>query len=421
MPVEDRLHRPLHILLAAGYRLPAAVPLVAMFLLVAACGGDKATKPDHPPDNITVLGQGTVTDRFTAELNVRGNYAYTSTWGTRNGIRGNAVKIWNVAGNAPVLVDSLIIPSFDPNQPTSTTGDIQVSDDGSLLFVATERFGGSLVIYSLADPAKPTLITQFHTGDTDPGVHTAEIARVGGKLYGFLSIDPSPGPAKLVVVDLSTPSAPVQVLARQMGQPFVHDVFVRDSLLFTALWDGGVSIWDIGGSRGGTPANPIFISNIVTTGGEAHNVWWFNDPATGSKKYLFVGQEGPASLFNSSSGDIHVVDISDITHPVEVAGYRLANAGTHNFSVDEASGVLYAAYYNGGVRAFDIRGDLAQCAATARFSDNRCNFAGTAREIGNALGGGGKFIWGVQYVGDKLYASDMLGGLWKLDISKLKR
>lgn len=396
--------------------------LVALLALVTACGGDKATKPDPASSaSIPVLGQGSVTDRYTAELNVRGNYAYTSTWGTRSGHRGNAVKIWNVAGNTPLFVDSLIVPSFDPNQPTSTTGDIQVSDDGSLLFVATERFGGSLVIYSLADPAKPTLVTQFHTGDTDPGVHTAEIARVGGRLYGFLSIDPSPGPAQLVVVDLSTPSAPVQLLARPMGQPFVHDVFVRDSLLFTALWDGGVSIWDIGGSRGGTPANPILISNIVTAGGEAHNIWWFNDPATGSRKYLFVGQEGPANLFSSASGDIHVVDVSDITHPVEVAGYTLANAGTHNFSVDEASGVLYAAYYNGGVRALDIRGDLSQCSAANRFSDNRCNLAGTSRELGHALADGGKFIWGVQYVGDKLYASDMLGGLWKLDISRLKR
>ena len=400
--------------------------LVALLVLAAACGSDKATNPGTgSTPEIPVLGSGTATERYTSELNVRGNYAYTSTWSTRNGVRGNAVKIWNVAGNAPVLIDSLIVPSFNSATPTSTTGDIQVTDDGTLLVVATERLGGSIVIYSLADPAKPTLITQFHTSDTEPGVHTAEIARVAGKLYGFLSIDPlggaSPTPAKLVVVDLSVPSAPVQLLARVMGNPFVHDVFVRDSLLFTALWDDGVSIWDIGGSRGGTPANPIFISNVRTVGGEAHNVWWFNDPATGNKRYVFVGQEGPANLFSFASGDIHIVDIADITRPVEIAVDSVFGAGTHNFSVDEASGVLYAAYYNGGVRAIDVRGDLAQCAANRRLADNRCDVSGTSRNIGRALDNSGKFIWGVQVVGNRLYASDMVGALWKLDISGLKR
>ena len=36
----------------------------------------------------------------------------------------------------------------------------------------------------------------------------------------------------------------------------------------------------------------------------------------------------------------------------------LAGAGAHNFSVDEAKGLLYAAYYNAGVRVLDVRGDL---------------------------------------------------------------
>jgi hypothetical protein len=394
--------------------------LVAPLLLLAACGGDKSTAPKDPP-TITVVGKGIAAERYMGELNVRGDYAYTSTWGTRAGVRGNAVKIWNVAGDKPLLVDSLIIPTVNAATPTVTTGDVQVSDDGSLLVVATERFGGSIVIYTLADPAHPAFVTQFHTAEMDAGVHTAEIARVGGKLYGFLSIDPGNGPAKLVVVDLSTPSAPVQVLVREMGNPFVHDVFVRDSLLFTALWDDGVSIWDIGGSRGGSPANPVLVSNVRTLGGEVHNVWWFHNPVTGSKRYLFVGQEGPASLFTSSSGDIHVVDMSDLLHPVEVARYTVPNAGTHNFSVDEASGVLYAAYYNGGVRAIDVRGDLSQCTAAQRFPDNTCNLGAMGRELGRGISDGAAFVWGVQYVGNRLYASDMLGALWKLDISPFKR
>ncbi len=396
--------------------------LLACALLVGCHDANKPAPATLSSPILPTLGNGAVSERYTSELNVRGNYAYTASWGTR-AAQGNAVKIWNISAAKPVLFDSLIVQPWSPAAPTvTTTGDIQVSDDGTLLGVATERFGGSLALYSLADPAHPALLSQFHSSDTDPGVHTAELARVRGTLYAFLSVDQSGTtiPAKLVVLDLADPAHPVQVLARVMGKPFVHDVFVRDSLLFTALWDDGLSIWDIGGSRGGSPANPVLISNVRTAGGEVHNVWWFNDPASGSKQFVFVGEEGPSAGFSRASGDIHVVDISVLTAPREVAAYTLSGAGTHNFSVDEGSGILYAAYYNGGVRAIDIRGDLGSCTSTARFPDGRCNLAAAGRETGHALDSG-NFIWGVQWVGNRVYASDMLHGLWVLDVTSLRR
>ncbi|NUS96838.1 MAG: hypothetical protein HOQ11_05470 [Gemmatimonadaceae bacterium] len=399
---------------------PAHSLAAAAALCAVACSD--SSSPTPPKKDLTQ-----VTSRYTAELNVRGSYGYTSTWGTRSNpdgtsVRGNAVFIWNVAGAAPTIVDSLIVPSYPGLAGVTTTGDVQVTDDGTLLGVATERFGGQLVLYSLADPAHPALLSQFHSADTDPGVHTAELARVNGKLYAFLSIDPASGfPARLVVLDLCEPALPVQGLARVMGNPFVHDVFVRDSLLFTALWNDGLSIWDIGGSRGGTPANPVFISNVRTFGGEVHNVWWFHDASSGAKKYVFVGQEGPANLFTTTSGDIHVVDISDITAPVEVAYYTVPGAGTHNFSVDESGGTLYAAYYNGGVRAIDVRGDLSTCAAAARGINNLCELRAAGRERAHYLDSGGRFIWGVQRVGDRVFASDMLHGLVAIDVSSLHR
>src|SRR5688572_5779346 len=50
------------------------------------------------PDTLRVLGHGAVGERYTGEVAVRGDWAYTTTWSTRAGQRGNAVKIWNVAG-----------------------------------------------------------------------------------------------------------------------------------------------------------------------------------------------------------------------------------------------------------------------------------------------------------------------------------
>ena len=46
-----------------------------------------------------------------------------------------------------------------------------------------------------------------------------------------------------------------------------------------------------------------------------HNGWWFHNPVTSERRYLFIGQEGAATIGSSSSGDIHVVDVSDLAQP----------------------------------------------------------------------------------------------------------
>jgi hypothetical protein len=75
-------------------------------LLAAALGGcssDSATgtKP-FTGTPLSIIGHGQTTVRYTAELWTRGNIAYTSTWGQRSPTAvGNAVHIWDVAGNTP--------------------------------------------------------------------------------------------------------------------------------------------------------------------------------------------------------------------------------------------------------------------------------------------------------------------------------
>lgn len=383
---------------------------LAAALSVVACNSDNSMLPPTGSQALVVLGKGVVTDRYTGEIWVRGNVAYTTTWGSREA-PGNAVNIWDVSGDVPTLVNTVIVPN------AATLGDVQTSDDGQLLIVATEYSpDGSIMIYSVADPVHPQLISRYATALTSPGVHTAEVQRVNGKLYAFLSVDPGSGSqARLVIVDLSNPAAPTQVFTAVMGNPFVHDVYVRDGILITALWNQGITIWDIGGVGAGSVANPIPLGSLVTVGGQAHNVWWYHNAVTGEKRYAFVGQEGFASIGFSSTGDIHVVDVSNFASPREVAFFHLEGAGTHNFSVDESRGILYAAYYNGGVRAIDITGDLSSCGAANRSLDGRCDLASMGREVGNGLAEQQPvFVWGVQLSGGRLYTSDMLNGIWKL-------
>jgi hypothetical protein len=384
-----------------------AIVTCAIFTL--ACGSDNPVTPVPASSDLALIGAGQVSDRYTGEIWVQGNVAYTTTWGFRNA-PGNAVKIWDVSGNMPTLVDSLIVPG------AATLGDIQTSDDGQLLIVATEFRPGSIMIYDLANPVKPQLISRYTTALTDPGVHTAEVQRVNGKLYAFLCIDPGSGSAaRLVIVDLTNPAAPAQVFTAAMGSPYVHDVYVRDGILITALWNQGITIWDIGGAGSGTVASPIALGSVITVGGKAHNVWWFHNALNGEKRYAFVGEEGPGAIGVSASGDIHVVDVSNFASPREVAFFHVDGAGTHNFSLDETRGILYAAYYNGGVRAIDITGDLSSCADTDKGSFGRCDLAKMGRELAHGPNGmGAVYVWGVQLVGLHVYASDMLNGIWKL-------
>ena len=91
--------------------------------------------------------------------------------------------------------------------------------------------------------------------------------------------------------------------------------------------------------------------------------------------------------------------------------------GTHNFSVDEQNGILYAAYYNGGVRAIDIRGNLETC-ADDEMRGSFCDLQLMGREIGHSAEPS-VFIWGVHRQGDRLFASDMVSGLLVFDVSDL--
>ncbi|HEU5217021.1 MAG TPA: proprotein convertase P-domain-containing protein [Gemmatimonadales bacterium] len=372
-----------------------------------------ASKSDPEPAHsveMPVLGQGQITNRYTSELTSRNGFVYSSTWGSRGGNAGNQVNVWDMRGDKPQLVNTLTIPG------AGTTGDVSISEDGKTMMVSTNK--GSIVNYDLSDPANPVKVSEFSSPDTRPEVHTGKLATVNGKTYAFLSSIFS-SPPKVVVVDLSNPAEPKQVKALETGSPYQHDVWVKDGMLYTAGWDEGMTIWDIGGGgRGGSPENPVALSTIATKGGAVHNIGTTEDPVSG-KKFALIGEEHPGTVGRSSAGDIHVVDITDPTQPKEVGFYHVDGAGTHNFAIDAERGILYAAYYNAGVRAIDIRGDLSQGEKAA---DGRVDLGKSGRELGHALGkqNGDNYVWGVTLMDGMLYASDMLNGVFKLDPSVIK-
>jgi hypothetical protein len=374
---------------------------------VSACGGSGDTGPSEPPPSDFVLrvaaGGNNVLDRYTSDLWVHGDHAYTGTWGgsARGGKRGNVVKIWRLdAAGAPSLADSLVVPG----STAGTVSDVEVTDDGAVLMFGRERVAeGGVYFYSLADPEKPTPLDFVPVAS---GVHTATFGYIGGRRYAF-AVRNAPEPA-LQIYDATDPANVVPAASVPVPPTFgIHDTFVRDGIAFLFAWDTGVIILDVGnGIRGGRPESPVEVSRIAIPGGAAHNGWWFHDPSSGQRRYLFVGQEGPGFIGSTSSGDIHVLDVSDLAQPVEVATFHLEDAGTHNFWMDEERGILYAAYYNAGVVALDVTGELAGDLGS--------------RELGRIRPGGasGTYTWGVMLANGFLYASDMLSGLWQLAVDE---
>lgn len=346
------------------------------------------------PLSFSILGGGNnVPSRTTSDLWVKDGFGYSGTWGGS----GNAVFIWQLDGSgAPVLYDSIITPNI------GTVSDIQVSEDGAwLVYTAEGGPGAGIYAYELTSPGTPvfrakTLITA--------GLHTGTLADIGGKLYAFTAKDPHN--CALMIFDLSQAGAGTITTASSTPIPdnyCIHDTFVRDGYAFVFAWNEGLYIFDVGnGSQGGSPSNPVQISHTLGFGGETHNGWWFWNP-NGEKRYLFIGEEGPFNGSNAS-GDIHVVDVSDLTAPVEVGFFHIANAGTHNFWVDEPNQILYAAFYNAGVVALDISGIISGSMAS--------------RELARIQPGGpgNTLTWGVQLYNGSIYASDMLSGFWQVSV-----
>ena len=276
--------------------------------IMACGGGSNDGGPEAPAVELSVKGGGNnVPTRYSSDLWVHGAYAYTGTWGAtpRDQARGDLVNIWALdAGGAPTLVDSIKIAG------AGNIGDLQVTEDGALLVVGTERgTNNGLYLYDLADPRAPALLD---TAMVSQGFHTTTVADIGGRRYVFAARNPAPSATSRLRADITTPNA--IALAATVPVPpnyGIHDTYVRDGLAFVFAWNTGVIIYDVGnGIKGGSPVSPQEVSRLVTAsnrvpgGPAAHNGWWFHNPVTTYHHYLFVGQEVPQRAGASSSADI---------------------------------------------------------------------------------------------------------------------
>lgn len=379
------------------------VPYQAGDIAIIATAGEKADTIERHIDarglsgSFSVAGHTTLLSRFTSDVWVHGDVAYTGTWGTR-WEPGNMMYAWNITGGTPVVTDSVRIQAY-------TIDDVMIRADGRLAVITHEYASQThaITLLDMTDPEHPTVAGEYHA-DLESGWIGIHNAWLDGD-YAYIVVDGAASNRGLWIIDILNPAQPHRVARFYAGSSFLHDVIVRDGLAFLSHWDAGLVILDVGnGIRGGSPSNPVEVSRIVTMGGDVHNAWYW--PETG---YVFIGEED-----FGTPGRLHVVDASDLLHPVEVGSFRVPGDTPHNYWLDEDRGILYTSWYSQGVQAIDVSGRLLGSLELQGRLIASSIYDGTGPCPGATSG---TCAWGPQLHDGFVYVADMNSGLWKLQPS----
>lgn len=346
------------------------------------------------PSPVELLDHGPRTEVATSDLWVfeggdGQDYAYTGTHAQGGGER---MFVWNVTDPTNiVLMDSVVVDARVVN-------DVKVNADATWAIITREGAStrrNGIVVLDLADPAHPTIMSEL-TDSLTGGIHNVWIN--GDIVYAVNN-----GTSAMHILDLSDPAAPKHAGRFEIRpgetDKSLHDVWAEDGYAYLSYWDDGLVIADVGaGTHGGTPTEPVFVSRISYPQGNTHVAWRTRD-------YVFLGDE--IGTADGMRGYIHVIDVSDIDNPREVAKYDLPEAGAHNVWVEDD--VLYIAYYQGGLRIVDVsgtlRGDLYR-------QGRELGFFRTEAAEGQGLQANSANAWGPQPFKGNLFVSDMTSGLW---------
>ncbi len=344
-----------------------------------------------------VPGGHATTDFWVFEGNDGRDYVYAGTYSS------NLMYAWDVTdpGN-PTITDSV---AFDGRR----VNDVKINADASLAVVTSENAANrrnGITVLDLSDPVHPRQVSHF-TDQMTGGVHNTWID--GDLVYAI-----NYGTHDVKIVDIADPAAPR--LVGEWGLPkegrYLHDVTILDGLAYLSYWDDGMVIVDVGnGVKGGTPTDPVFVSQYQYRY-QLGDQWYGNTHhAIRYGDYVFVGDEifGCNECVNGPRGYIHVVDVRDIEHPREVATYRVPEAGVHNMWAED--GLLYIGHYQAGLRVLDISGEL------------KGDLYRQNREVGWYMTQDDKGTvpnetdtWGAQPFKGKIYASDPNSGLWIVEL-----
>jgi uncharacterized protein YjdB len=397
------------------------------YVVTASSGQHSASasvviRPRNVEREVEVVSHVPMPDVMMSEEWIIGHHAYLSTIADK-------LFVYDIADPAnPKLLDTLKVDARLIND-ISTTPDEKI---GVFTREGASNRKNGIVFLDTSDPSHLKVLSEY-TSTVSGGVHSAYVD--GHDVY--LTDDAT---GSMRVVDFQDAKHPKEVARFQVENPtvvtlntemgsmssgrYLHDLQVKDGIAYLAYWRDGLVILDVGnGMAGGSPENPKLISQFHFNHYELYGDGWLagTHSVFRYKNYLFVGDEVFPAIFNLEDRDripvraiCHVMDISDIKNPKEVAQYEAPEGGSHNFWA--ANEMLYEGYYSGGARVLDISGEL------------RGDLYRQGREIARFWTGDSKgfrpnlpFTWGGQpcsvtcdtpELNGLMYFNDIHSGLW---------
>jgi plastocyanin len=318
----------------------------------------------------------------------------------------------------PKIVDSMMVDA-------QLVNDVMTTEDGK--YGVFSREGASnrkngLKIFDASDACHPKVIADYNE-TVSGGVHSSFVYQ--GHVY--LTDDAT---GSMRVIDIQDPYHPKEVARWQTDQTeagrYVHDVQVLDGLAYLSYWNDGLIILDVGkGIKGGSPENPKLVSqfkyNLSEDYARVDQLYGLGYRGTHTAwragKYVFVGDEvyasKPAKGLKDGNdltwGKLHVVDVSDIEHPRQVAWYEPTDGGVHNVWV--VGDTLYLGNYQGGARVLDISGELK---GDLLRQGREVSWIFTADSMGSKPRV--PFAWGVVVKNGIMYVPDINSGLWIMKV-----
>jgi len=286
---------------------------------------------------------------------------------------------------------------------------------------ASDRKNG-IVVFDASDACHPKPISEY-TSTVSGGVHSSYVYQ--GHVY--LTDDAT---GSMRVIDIRDPKTPKEVARWQTEQTeagrYLHDIMVVDGLAYLAYWNDGLVILDVGnGMKGGSPESPKLVSqfkyDLSSLYARVEGIWGLSARGTHTAwkagKYVFVGDEvyaakdakGLQDGNDLTFGRLHVIDVSNIEHPKEVAWYEPTDGGVHNVWV--VGDTLYLGNYQGGARVLDISGELK---GDLLRQGREISWILTADSLG--FRPRSTFAWGAVVNNGNIYVPDINTGLWILKV-----
>jgi hypothetical protein len=360
----------------------------------------------HITREIDFVGQAAVRDVATSDL-----WIWEGPDGRDYGITGThsaqgATYFWDVTDPAsPVMTDSLVVDA-------RTTNDVKISEDGRIAVISREGASNrrnGIVILDVSNPRAVKVLSRYDDELTG-GVHNLFIyqqhvyAVNNGRRFDVINIEDPTKPHRVGRFELDTPGHGI------------HDIWIVDGVAYTSNWGDGVVMIDVGnGKWGGSPSNPVEINRFRDVGGATHAAFPYQSPT--GKFYVFMGDEIGRQVPGGEgdnkppamSGYVHIVDFTDPENPEEVARYEVPEAGSHNMWIE--NDMLYAAFYNGGLRVVDISGELKGNLYYQNREIARYMAYDPEGKVANA-----PFTWGAQPHKGNLFFAEYHSGLWAVKL-----